>query len=74
MLTVFASPGLVIRLARTSEAVRHYVLRLYQLLAPPPAVVTEMIVSGWTAQAITAAADLKVADALAAGPLSVEAP
>jgi len=73
MLTRFASPRLVIRLARTSEAARHYVLRLHQLLAPPPAVITEMIVSGWTAQAITAAADLKVADAMAAGPLSVEA-
>ena len=43
MLTRFASPRLVIRLARTSEAARHYVLRLHQLLAPPPAVITEMI-------------------------------
>ncbi len=32
----------------------------------------EMIVSGWPAQAITAAAELGVADALAGGPLPLE--
>jgi hypothetical protein len=39
-------------------------------MAPPPAVMMEMVVGAWVAQAVTVAAELGVADALARGPLS----
>jgi hypothetical protein len=41
-------------------------------MVPPPAAMLEMITNAWAAQAITAAADLGIADALAKGPLSVD--
>jgi C-methyltransferase len=59
-------------LARVVERIRHYLLRLYQRLTPAPAAMMEMIIAAWTSQAITAAAQLGVADALADGPLVVE--
>jgi DNA-binding transcriptional ArsR family regulator len=41
-------------------------------MVPPPAAMLEMITNAWAAQAITAAADLGIADALAGGPLSAD--
>jgi hypothetical protein len=41
-------------------------------MAPPMAGMMEMITGAWVAQAITAAADLGIADALADGPLSAD--
>lgn len=57
-------------LLRAIEIVRHHVGRFYQRLVPPPVAMMEMILTAWTTQAITAAADLGIADALADGPLS----
>ncbi|OBG31033.1 methyltransferase [Mycobacterium sp. E3198] len=56
--------------ARAVERARHHLSRLRQRSAPPAAVVMELILNAWVAQAIATAADLGVADALAAGPLS----
>jgi O-methyltransferase domain/Dimerisation domain len=41
-------------------------------MAPPPIVMLEMITEMWATQAIAAAADLGIADALAKGPLSAD--
>lgn len=41
-------------------------------MVPPPVAVLEMINNAWAAQAITAAAQLGIADALANGPLSAD--
>lgn len=60
------------RFARAIEFVRHQVGQLHQRMAPPPAAMMEMITNAWAAQAITAAADLGIADVLAKGPLSVD--
>src|ERR1700722_8565816 len=60
------------RLARVVEWTRHYYARLHQRLTPAPAAMMEMIVATWTSQAITVAAQLGVADALADGPLPLE--
>ena len=59
-------------LARGVEWTRHHLLRLHQRLLPAPAAMMEMIVAGWPAQAITAAAELGIADALAEGPLPID--
>lgn len=58
------------KVVRFIEIARHYLGQLNQRLIPPQAAMMEMITSAWAAQAITAAADLGVADALANGPLS----
>ena len=58
------------RVARAVERVRHHLSRLRQRSAPPAAVMMELILNAWVAQAITTAADLGVADALADGPVS----
>ncbi|OBK11524.1 methyltransferase [Mycobacterium asiaticum] len=60
------------KVALTLETVRHYLAELRRRMAPPPAAIMEMIIDGWVAQAITAAAELGIADALANGPLSAE--
>jgi DNA-binding Lrp family transcriptional regulator len=60
------------RLARVVEWTRHLLYRLHQRLVPPPAAMMEMITATWTSQAITVAAQLGIADALASGPLSIE--
>src|ERR1700746_2838397 len=60
------------RLARVIEWIRHYLYRLHQRLTPAPAAMMEMIIATWTSQAITVAAQLGVADALANGPLPTE--
>jgi C-methyltransferase len=59
-------------LARVVEWIRHHLYRLYQRLTPAPAAMMEMIIATWTSQAITVAAQLGVADALADGPLAIE--
>jgi hypothetical protein len=58
------------RVARAVERVRHHVGRVYQRLAPPPITVIDMIFGAFLAQAIAASAQLGVAEALAAGPLT----
>jgi C-methyltransferase len=60
------------RLARVVEGTRHALLRLHQRLIPAPMAMMEMIVAGWPAQAITTAAQLGLADALADGPLPLD--
>jgi C-methyltransferase len=60
------------KLARVVERVRHHLYRLHQRLTPAPAAMIEMILAGWTSQAITVAAQLGVADALADGPLGID--
>ncbi len=59
-------------LARAVEWIRHHLLRLHLRLLPAPMGMMELIVSGWPAQAITAAAQLGIADALADGPLPLD--
>lgn len=60
------------RLARIVEWIRHHLYRLQQRLTPAPAAMMEMIIATWTSQAITVAAQLGVADALAGGPLTID--
>ena len=60
------------KLARVVEWTRHHLYRLHQRLTPAPAAMMEMIIAGWTSQAITVAAQLGVADALADGPLTID--
>ncbi len=59
-------------LAHIVERIRHHLYRLHQRLAPAPAAMLEMIIATWTSQAITAAAQLGVADALAEGALPID--
>ena len=58
--------------ARIVEWVRHHLYRLNQRLTPAPAAMMEMIIATWASQAITVAAELGVADALADGPLTID--
>jgi len=58
--------------ARVVERARHHLNRLQQRMVPPHAAMMDLIMGAWTAQAITAAADLGVADALAKRPLSAD--
>lgn len=60
------------KLARIVEWIRHHLGRLNQRLVPAPAAMLEMILATWTSQAITVAAELGVADALASGPLPID--
>jgi len=60
------------KLARLVEWIRHHLHRFDQRLIPAPAAMMEMIIAAWTSQAITAAAQLGVADALADGPLPID--
>src|ERR1700744_6353011 len=60
------------RLARVVERVRHHLYRLHQRLVPAPVAVAERVVGAWVAQAVAAAAELGIADALADGPLSID--
>lgn len=59
-------------LARAIEWIRHHLYRFHQRLTPAPASMLEMILAGWTSQAVTVAAELGVADALAHGPLAID--
>jgi C-methyltransferase len=60
------------RVARIVERFRHHLYRLHQRSAPAPAVMFEMIVAAWAAQAIQVAAELGIADALADRPLPLD--
>jgi hypothetical protein len=69
------TPGAAVppaKLARIVERIRHWLNLLQQRLTPAPAAMMEMIVACWMSQAITVAAQLGVADALAGGPLRIE--
>jgi O-methyltransferase domain/Dimerisation domain len=57
---------------RAVEIVRHHLGQLHRRMIPAPAAMQEMILDAWAAQAITAAAELGIADALANGPLSAD--
>lgn len=57
---------------RVVERGRHILDRLHQRSAPPPVAVLEKILGAWTAQGIAVVAELKVADALADGPLAID--
>src|ERR1700694_3400886 len=59
-------------LVRVVERIRHHLSRLNHRLTPAPAAMIEMILATWTSQAITVAAPLGVAGALATGPLPID--
>ena len=60
------------RLVQVVERARHVLGRVHQRSVPPVAAMMEMILGAWRAQGIAVAADLKVADALADGPLTAD--
>src|SRR6516225_962991 len=60
------------KVVRAIETVRHHLGQLHRRMVPPPIAMLEMISDAWATQAITAAADLGIADALAKGPLSAD--
>jgi hypothetical protein len=53
------------KVVRAIESARHQLSRLHRRMAPAPIAMMEMIMQAWAAQAITAAANLGIADALA---------
>lgn len=57
------------RMVKLVDRLRCGLYRLHQRLVPAPVAMIELILAGWTSQAIEAAAELGVADALAAGPM-----
>jgi DNA-binding transcriptional ArsR family regulator len=61
-----------VQFARAIDFVRHHVGHLHQRMVPPSDAMMEMVINAWSAQAITAAADLGIADELAKGPLAVD--
>jgi hypothetical protein len=60
------------KVVRAIETARYRVGQLHRRMLPAPAVMMEMITNAWAAQAITAAADLGIADALANGPMTAQ--
>lgn len=56
-------------LVRALERTRHYLQRLHQQLVPAPVAMTELLMGHMVSQSIAVAAELRVADALANGPL-----
>jgi hypothetical protein len=60
------------KVVRGVERFRHHLGRLYRRTLPAPAGLLEMMMDAFVAQAITTAADLGIADALAKGPRSAE--
>lgn len=60
------------RLVKLVDRLRYSLYRLHQRLAPAPVVMIDLILAAWTSQAIEAAAELGIADALAAGPLQLD--
>lgn len=62
-----------VRLVRAVDRVRDRLAWINRRLAPSQAVMMDLIVATWTSQAISAAAELGVADALAAGPMTADA-
>ncbi|KHO26360.1 hydroxyneurosporene methyltransferase [Mycolicibacterium setense] len=59
------------RLVRVVERARHHLYRLHQRLVPAPIAIAELIVGAWVSQAIQVAAKLRIADALANEPLTL---
>jgi hypothetical protein len=57
---------------RTLETLRSAMFSVYQALLPGPVNLLEMIGSAWFAQAITAAAELGIADTLTDGPRTAD--
>ena len=60
------------RVVRVLGLARHQIGRLHRRMIPAPVAMMEMITDAWAAQAITAAAGLGIADALADGPLPAD--
>jgi hypothetical protein len=60
------------KVVRAIETARNRIGQLHRRMLPGPAVMMEMITGAWCAQAITAAADLGLADALAKRPLTAQ--
>lgn len=60
------------KLVRAIERARHVIGSVHRRTAPPAATMLEMIIGAWRAQGIAVAAELKVADALADGPLPID--
>ncbi len=60
------------KLARVVERFRHHLYRVHQRSAPAAVVMFEMVLGAWVAQAIQAAAELGIADALAEGPMPLD--
>ena len=60
------------KVVRAIETARYRIGQLHRRMLPAPAVMMEMLTYGWSAQAIAAAADLGIADALAKGPLTAQ--
>ncbi len=54
------------------ERARHVLGRVDQRSVPPAAAMMETIIGAWRAQGIAVAADLKIADVLADGPLTAD--
>ncbi|WP_156426711.1 methyltransferase [Mycobacterium sp. IS-3022] len=52
------------------DRIRHHLAQLHRKLTPAPIALIEMILATWFSQAITAAAQLGIADALAERPLT----
>jgi DNA-binding transcriptional ArsR family regulator len=57
---------------RLVEHARHVLGRVHKRTTPPAAAVLDMLFGAWRAQGLAAAADLKIADALADGPLPID--
>lgn len=60
------------KLVRVVERVRHILGRAHQRSAPLAGAMMDMILWAWRVQGISVAAELKVADALASGPLGAD--
>ena len=63
-MTITKAPP--VQLVNAVQRFRHHLLRLHQRLAPASAVMAEFITAAWMAQSITVAADLRIAETLAA--------
>jgi C-methyltransferase len=57
---------------RLVERLRSRLYRAHQRLAPAPVAMLDLILAGWMSQGIEVAAELGIADALAAGPLTAD--
>ena len=60
------------KVVRVLERARHVLGRVHQRSAPPAVAMMDKIFGAWIAQGIAVAAELRVADALADGPLPIE--
>jgi O-methyltransferase domain/Dimerisation domain len=60
------------KVVRALERARHVIGRVHRRSVPPVGAMLEMILWAWRVQGISVAAELKVADALADGPLTAE--